>query len=492
MADPILNIVPDSGPAMAPAGANSAAQPISNADLQRELSQPKQAPREIYETKQEVEDHTSGPKDESLMSFAEEAKKLEEKKRNGETEEPAQKPVKREKKAKVEPVDTEVATKEENPAKPQETAKEEAPSEELPEAEKGVLPTDKPSTAKRIQYFLKQEAKLKQEAAALKAELEAAKKAPATQVNLEEVERIKQEKAAADAELTKFRRRYEIDNDPEFKTKFDEPIQQTEKSIEDTLKKYLSEATIAAVKGEGGFGQFSRSGKTFSVQQLVNGEPKTVTVTAAQLARQWLDGIPIGDAEFVKSALGKQQLLDLEKKATIEREVASSKEYFTQREEKARKEREAAQQESATIKATFDRLVTETESTATWLKDKEVPANASAEQKKEIEDYNKFQKELRGMLRKHPTKPEEYVAILTDAAQAHHLRREEGNLRKELDAARAEIAKLKGGMKTTPKSGSLMTAAKAAPKKESVIDDNWAGSLREQALKMGSGEDSDE
>ena len=96
------------------------------------------------------------------------------------------------------------------------------------------------------------------------------------------------------------------------------------------------------------------------------------------------------------------------------------------------------------------------------------------------------------MLRKHPTKPEEYVAILTDAAQAHHLRREEGNLRKELDAARAEIAKLKGGMKTTPKSGSLMTAAKAAPKKESVIDDNWAGSLREQALKMGSGEDSDE
>lgn len=484
MADPILNISPEIQ--AAPAGAGSSAQPISMDDLQRELGQSagSNSNNNIFSNEQVIEDHSHTGDDGVSLSFEDAAKKLVAEKASGEqTEE--EKPVKRERKQK------EVVTEDvkEKPVKSTETAKESMP-EEVPEHELAVLPTDKPSTKRRIEAFLSKEKKLREESDVLRKELEEAKKQPATQVNLEEVERIKQEKAAADAELTKYRRLHDINNDPEFKSKFDEPITQAETTIKETLKKYnFSEPTLKAIEAEGGFAAFSRSNKTFQVPQIVDGVQQDVTMTASQLAKHWLDNLQVADQEDIRRSIGEQQSLERQKKSTIEKEVAGAREYFTKRDEEMRKSQEAAVSTQRQMTETFEKLVNEAESSVNWLKDKELPANATADQKKEVEDYNKFQKELRGILRKHPTKPEEYFEIIRGAAEAHYLRREEGSLRKELEAARSEIAKLKGNMKTTTKSGSLMTAPKPQPKEKVALSDDWMSGLEADAKRKMSGED---
>jgi hypothetical protein len=350
--------------------------------------------------------------------------------------------------------------------------------EEVPEDQRQVLPHDKPETARRIRALLDDKKKLAKE-------LDDARKtalAKPTETNVEEFNKLKEEHAKANDELLKFRRRYEVDNDETFKKTYDEPVANAESAIETTLKKYqLGDATLKAIKDEGGFAAFSRSTKTFTVQQKDpdTQEMRAVQVTAGELARQWLNNIPVADAEFIKQSVGKQQMLNEEKKTAVTRAVDESKQFFEQRQAEAKKQQEAAQAGQAEMAKKYqDWYKTTTESTE-WLKDKEIPDNATEVQKKAIAETNAFNKQLRDQLNTHPKTSEEYYNLRLESAEAHHLRREMGSKDAEIKRLAAELARVKGGTRTTPKAGSLLTDANKPEQKQEVDLSNPMKSLKE-------------
>ena len=370
--------------------------------------------------------------------------------------------------------------------------------EEVPEDQRQVLPHDKPETARRMKAILADKAKAVAEKAELAKELEVARKAVTnnpTQANLDEFTKLKEEHAKASDELLKFRRRYEVDNDETFKKQYDEPVAHAENAIETTLKKYqLGEGTLKAIKDEGGFAAFSRSTKTFPVQQNVDGEMRTVNITAGELARNWLNSIPVADAEFIKQSVGKQQMLTEEKKTAVTRAVDESKQFFEQRQAETKKQQDAAKASEVELSKKYqDWYKTTTESTE-WLKDKEIPETATEAQKKQIAEGNAFNKQLRDGLNNHPKTSEEYYALRIEAAESHHLRREMGSKDERIKSLEAELTRVKGGTRTTPKAGSLLTEAHKPEAKIEIDMSNPVESMKKglraaMAKKSGSIED---
>lgn len=334
--------------------------------------------------------------------------------------------------------------------------------EEVPADHRQVMPHDKPETARRIKAILAEKTALAAEKAAIAKELEDARataKANPTTSNVEEFSKLKEEHAKASDELLKFRRRYEIDNDDTFKKTYDEPVAHAEKSIEDTLKKYnLGDATMKVIRDEGGFAAFSRSSKTFPIlQKDADGNQVTVHLTAGELARNWLNGIAVADAEFIKQSVGKQQLLSEEKKTATQRAIDESKQFFEQRETAGKQARDQAVAKEQEMSSSYKTWADSTASSTDWMKDREVPENASEEQKKKIAEDNAFNKQLRDGLNVHPKNQEEYQAVKLESAESHHLRREMGSKDAQIKSLQAELARVKGATRTTPKAGSLLS-----------------------------------
>lgn len=359
---------------------------------------------------------------------------------------------------------------------------------EVPEDHKRVLPHDKPDTARRIKAILAEKAKFESEAKAARDELEAAKKAAPSAANNEEIEKLRKEHETAQADLMRFRRRYEIDNDPEFTAKYREPVKQVEKSIEDSLKKYgIGDATLEVVRKEGGFASFSRSNRLFTVHEADpenEGKTRPVQRTAAQLARSWLNDLPAGDSEFIRASIGKQQLLQSEEQVAIHKAQDEAKTYFDSQTASQREASAKAQEAQQKATKEYEEWVGKTESTTEFLKDRPLPENASPEQKKEIEDFNEFNAQLRASLKKHPTTALEYGQLKLEAAEAHHLRRTVGSKDAEIARLQKELERVKGASRTTPKGGSLLTSAtKAQEPKPSADPTDFKSALRARVMR---------
>jgi hypothetical protein len=470
----------------APASVAPVAKPLSAAELQREISSPPPVERapspaaERAEPKEKLrapelpsikEDKASPPRPDFKSALKDKVMKKEEAAPVVETPKPEPK---------------KAVSADDAPPPKAETVTDAV----VPDEHKRVLPHDKPDTAKRIKAILAERDAAKQEAAAAKAEYEAAKKAPSTPP--EELLALKKEHETAQSELLRLRRLHEIHNDPEFATKYREPVKLAEKSIEDTLKRNgLTDPVLKVIQDEGGFSAFSRSKKTFTVNEPgEDGEMKPVSRTAGELARNWLNSLPVADAEQIRASLGKQSLLQDEEKNAIAQAQAEAKTYF---EGQTKAQREAAMQaetaRNATLKEYQDWLKSTEESTD-WLKDRTLPDNATAEQKADIERHNEFNKQLRDRLRKDPTNAKEYGELKLEAAEAHHLRRVNGDKDARIAELEAQLSRAKGAMRTTPKGGSLLKDGGAPAKKDDVDPSNPTGSfLKGLRKRMQAGED---
>lgn len=457
---------------------------ITQDDLAREIRGDTPPPKAVFSQdggeNVRVGDDKGGVADKIMPDFGEQARNLMEKK-EAEAREGKKTQTKQEAKPEA---------KKEEPAKKTE-AKTDAPKPDdadVPEDERKVLPHDKPSTAKRINYFIRENAKLAKE-------LEEAKKtatAAPTAANVEEVTKLKDEYGKAQDELLKFRRRYEIDNDAEFKSKYDEPVSQAETAIEATLKKYnLGEATHKAIKDAGGFAAFSRSRQVFSLPAKDEaGNDTTVQKTAAEIARSWMNGMDIADAELIRGAVGKQALLGEEKATAVKRAVDESKQFFDTRNAEQQKQLQAAQATQAEATKKYEAKLKSVLESAEWIKDREIPANATEDQKKSITEYNEFNKQLRSQIDKNPANAEEYVDLKMDAAHAHHLRREAGEKDAQIASLEAELARVRAGNRTTPKGGSLLSDKnKPAPKDDGIAPDDFRSGLRKSYAQVSGGED---
>lgn len=452
----------------APASAASSAKPITPAQLSQEIQvKPPSAlpPGANPPTLPDVPDQRPSPPRPDFKAALKARVMNQEEPKTTETpkpqaEAPAKKVVTFEAKVpdnKPEPAPQKKETVSADDAPPPAKATTHQEEQPVPEDQRRVMPHDKPDTARRIKAILAERDAERQAAAAAKKELDEAKKAGASS---EELKKIREEHEALKADALRLRRLHDLKSDKEFNDKYDLPVKQVDTQIADTLKRYgFGEATLKAIDAEGGFAAFSRSSKLFTVREPDPenaGQTRAVQKTAAQLAREWVSGMDVADSEAVKAGLGKQQLLQSEKQAAIEKEQAEAKAYFENR-DKATTEQQAAakaahEKNMADYKAWRDKAVAETE----FLKDREIPAEATAEQKKAIEEYNEFNAQLRARIDRDPTNALEYGQLKLEAAEAHHLRRTLGEKDAEIASLREQLKQKSAALRTTPKAGSLL------------------------------------
>lgn len=395
--------------------------------------------------------------------------------------------------AKVEEVKTEVKTKDtlddalsreslrkqqtEVPAEVKTEEKEtEAKTEDsVPDEELQVLPHDKPKTAKRIQALLKKIDQINSEVSKTKQEAtEKATKLAELEKKLGEVKTVDPvtEEAVKKQieELGMFKRRYQLESDPEVKTKFDSRVESAEASITDTLKRRgLADSWITAIKEEGGWNKFADSSRVFS---LAEGK----TATAQEIAEMVLQNLPLGERKNVEAAMMEQVQTKREKDRFFKEEQEKATEFFKKQDEEVKKQQQSYQasvQELAGKVQVFEKQVLETND---WMKEKEVPGDATAEQKLSIQEDNKYAKQLQGLLKKTLASRDvnESLEVIYDSMRYYNelrnnakMRAENVRLAQQLAAKQAEIDRYKTGGRTVTKPGSLVggTVEKVSEKK---------------------------
>lgn len=381
-------------------------------------------------------------------------------------------------------------------AKSKEELKDVTPDGEgdLPEEELQPQAHDKPKTVRRIKQLLSMVTKEREvvaktqkerdEKAAKLAELEK-KLSDVSSVSPETNDKIKKQLD----ELAMYRRRYELDSDPDVKLKFDDRIATAEQNILDVLKsRGASDGLINVIKEAGGWRQFAESNKTVSVP---DGEGGTQVITEAEFAEMLLEKIPLGKRKQIEALMMEQVSTQRDRERFYKEEQAKANEFFKKRDEDAKKSQEEQQKQIEAATRELETWRKQVEN-SDFLKDKEVKDDASPEDKAKALEHNKYNKQLRGLLRKAieakdlPT----MLGVIEDHVRYYDERRKHAETMDELKQVKAALAakteelnRFKGAGRTTPRSGSI-----ASPSMEGKASREAPKSLEEAFAKMERGE----
>lgn len=449
-------------------------------------------------TEQNVTNHTvldsKGKPSTELPDFLAEAEKMEEVRNRGEEPEKPKKVDRRQREPKVEQKTEEQKEETKPEVKPEgKTEQKEPPlSDDLLKP----MPLDKPLTARRISQLLEKVEFRDKTLAEKEAIIKELQTKTATSQGSEELTKMKEELEKTRSDLLRYRRRYDLDTDPEVKTKFEEPVVQAEGTIKEVLNKYqLGEPTLKEIEKAGGFSEFSRSNKVYTIKEVdANGDVVSVQKTASDLVKTWLNAMPVGDAEEIRSAMARQSMTKAEKKRFFEKETAEAEKYFKSQDEQRTKSQQEAAANNEKLMKEYAEWADNQIKSKDWMKDKDIPPGASPEQKKQIEEHNEFTKQLRTMLKNPPTNSADKVKeILLGGVEAHHLRKENGAQAAKIKALEAELSKLKNGTRTTPKEGSLLSSSRKTeePKKNGRINLDFGDAFDKAVTAREQGEDSD-
>ena len=288
--------------------------------------------------------------------------------------------------------------------------------------------------------------------------------------------------AAMENELLQFRRQYQLDNDPAIKDRFEKPVVESEQTIAATLKRYgLTPEWEKVIEGEGGFAAFANSQKP---AKSADGE----TYTFQQMAKDWIQSLSITDARAIESAMDEQIRTKNAKRRFIEEDKGKAKEWFDSQQKtyqaSVEQQQKSQQEQRQKIDSFLSKATTQTE----WMRDVEIPATASAEEKTRLTQENKFRSGLRNVLKAtlEVKTLDELLDAALDATGYLYERRENARLAKENKELKARVTKMQGGSSTTPKSGSI-----ASPKgetKKRIPDNMSAADAFERTLEaMASG-----
>ena len=264
---------------------------------------------------------------------------------------------------------------------------------------------------------------------------------------------------ATAARLTRI---HELESDPEIKEKFDKPAEEAELAIIDLLKNHnIGEPTLNLVKEMGGFAAFSKSTKKFSV--TVDGEERDMT--AAEMAKNWTERMGVGDTALLQDKLNAQTHAREGKKAFVETETKKAREYYTKQET----DRQAFIKK---VKDEYDAWAAKAIAVDN-LKEQPVPENATEPEKKEILRQNEYRKQIRAI----PASIQNFKTVadlqqlVSESMQFHIGRIDLVNLRAQLEVAKeliaerdAELVKVREGMSTTGKTGSIRPSAGGPPR----------------------------
>jgi hypothetical protein len=276
--------------------------------------------------------------------------------------------------------------------------------------------------------------------------------------------KAKEELETLRATAARLTRLHELEADPEIKEKFDKPADEAELAIIDLLKNHgIGEPTLNLVKEIGGFAAFSKSTKKFSV--TVDGEDRDMT--AAEMAKNWTERMGVGDTALLQDKLNTQTHAREGKKAFVEAETKKAREYYTKQD---------ADKQAFIKKVNDDYDAWAAKAVAIdSLKDKPIPADASEAEKKELTRQNEYRKQIReipGSIKKFKTLAD-LQQMVSESMQFHIVRIDLVTLRAELEAAKelladrdAELVKVREGLSTTGKSGSIRPGAGGPPREK--------------------------
>lgn len=345
--------------------------------------------------------------------------------------------------------------------------------EDISDEELQVLPHDKPKTAKRINALLN---KIKQvESREVETKKQAEEKANRLSELEQELSTVKSSNPATDEkvkaqldELAMYRRRYQLETDPEVQEKFDSRIMSTETSIIDHLKKRgATDDLIKLINKEGGWSMFASSPNTMTLPDEDGG---TRQVPMAELAETILNALPLGERKAIEAAMMDQLQTQSAKRLYFEEQTKKANEYFKKQEEESKKASLDQQRQIEEARNTVEKWRTEVEQ-SDWLKDKDVSEKASAAEKAAIIEHNRYNSQLRSLLKKAITTTDlngmleivhDSVRYYDERRNTASLRRELDSLRNELQAKQAELDKFKGASRSVPRAGSISSTGPAA------------------------------
>jgi len=355
--------------------------------------------------------------------------------------------------------------KAEKPAEKQEKSEDDVAEEELQ-----VLPHDKPKTAKRIQALLKKIDAINTDVVKTKSEAqEKATKLAELEKKLSEVKtvdpRTDEEVKKQLDELAMYRRRYELDKDPEVKTKFDSRVESAETAITATLvKRNAGKGLLDLIKEEGGWSKFSESNRIVTIP---DGDGGTKQVTAAEMSEAVLQALPLGDRKAIEAAMVEQINTRRDKDRYLKEQQDQAVEYFKKKDEEASKGSAEYQRQVEESKKVIDEYKKKTLE-SDWIKDKDVPPTATPAEKAAIQEHNKYNSQLRAVFNKAISSKSlpDLLEVVTDSVRFYDerrtsasLRKENENLKAQLEQKQKEFDKFRGAGRSVPRSGSIATPA---------------------------------
>lgn len=372
--------------------------------------------------------------------------------------------------------------------KPKEEVKAEVKTEEKP-AEKAapvdpdaptdedlqVLPHDKPKTAKRIQALLKKVDAINSTYAETRRDVEAkAKRLSELEEQLKKVQSVDPTTTEAVKtqldELRMYKRKYELDKDPEIKVKFDAKVEYAESGITDILTaRQASPELLKLIAKEGGWTKFSGSQSPVAVRAA---DGTTTTITAAEASENILAALPILERKKIESAMMEQIQIERDKKRFLEEETKRASEFFSEREEQTKKQMESQSRAVEDAKKLIEDFKTTAINERDWLKQQQIPENATPQEKANIEDSNAYRKQLAQLLKKNlevkdvPSMlgvVEDSVAYYAERRKTALLTQEVTKLRAELESRSKEMDKFKSASKSTARHGSIAGGGSSAP-----------------------------
>jgi hypothetical protein len=250
-------------------------------------------------------------------------------------------------------------------------------------------------------------------------------------------------------ELLQYRRLHALESDPRIAQTFDQPLTLAEESITGILKRHgLQDSNLELIKSTGGFRAFAQK-----YPDIAN----DIFDKLSQASRV--------DAAEIQGHIAEQLRLTRDKSRFIEAEKATARTWFEEQQKLAEAQRQ--QFEGALRQNTEEtqRWVQTIQDKVDFLKQDPIPATATPEEKKRLQELNGTRAQLRQVLNEALTvdTPEarRNIALLATGATWHKRRADE--LEAQLKAAREEVAKIKRAGRTVPQAGGGTPSAPRAP-----------------------------
>lgn len=237
-----------------------------------------------------------------------------------------------------------------------------------------------------------------------------------------------------------FRRMFDITNDQTFKDQFDKPSGEAQEEIYTLLKKHGGTDEHIKMLKEKGISTIPDKWWEENVFKPLRESDSTDENTAGLVIKQRLEKI---------------RSLAYERQREVEKASGSQSEFLQKRdaETKAKEAEELS---------TMQKVVEEIQAKVPWARMQEIPANATPEQKSQIESDNEFYKqtEERFKVALFPKTPEARVQTAIAACFSFRLHKELTDERATNEQLRAENAKLKGANIIKPSSTAVVNAPK--------------------------------